>query len=733
MGCQRYYQSSIPIPSDFIRPQIAPNVFRSRTISLLVDLISEEGSIDKKKLIIIEDLHWMDGSTEEWLEAFLDKLTSREIKLLISTRPLSEKPKWIEHPQAEVIDLQPLKEEDISIITKAKAHDKLLPEDVVKEIHRQTNGNPLFVEEVTLSLLNSNQLKESNESFQVIDTNIEITVPSTLQDALMSRLDNLSESKSIAQLSSVIGREFNYKLINELAKIDEVILNESLQELVANEILYQNDKGDELSFIFKHALIQDTAYNSIVKSEKEQIHRNIAEVYINHFPQVAESQPERIANHLEEGSLKKESLEYWLKGGQIASKGHSNKEAIYLFKRGLKIIEALKKDDNYDELELDFLIGLGGAEIVYSGYTHENVHEAFNPAFELIRRIPISDKTGFVMVGLGVYYLLACNFDRVQELVDFAIKDGEKYDSYFLKMKGYHLQGVMDFFKGAFKSSCLHLEKALEVYDPNIPIPLEFTPGGDTKVNATVWLALSYHFLGHIEKGYKLVNSIQDFAVRVNESRTIYHAMVWDSWINIKSGLWTNAEKVIEKYMPYAKKFGDPYFLSLAQTTFFISRVNQGFLEELDNAKENNDFRINMGSNVDYQLIPDFLEPYSKLYGNYKALEYCNETLDNLLGNQLNYMVPETMRLKAIFTKEVKGSSEESLKILNAAMNIAESQESKTPELRIACEIAKIEAEKGNLDKAYTLLKSKYDWFQDSLEYPDLKKAKALLDSMKAL
>ena len=246
--------------------------------------------------MIIEDLHWSDPSTLELLNLVIDQTPTASLLTVLTCRPTFQ-PTWSHRSYLTEVTVNRLAQHQIARMVDRVTGEKTLPTEVLQQIIAKTDGVPLFVEEITKAVLESGQLKEVDDHYELTGSLSTFTIPATLQDSLMARLDRLVTAKGIAQLGATIGRQFSYGLLQAVSPLDASTLQRELGRLVEAELLYQRGLPPQASYLFKHALIQDAAYQSLLKSTRQQYHQRIAQVLESQFPEIAETQPELVAHH----------------------------------------------------------------------------------------------------------------------------------------------------------------------------------------------------------------------------------------------------------------------------------------------------------------------------------------------------------------------------------------------------------------------------------------------------
>jgi predicted ATPase len=331
---------SLPLPENYYPPlNLAPQRQRQKTLETIIAILLELAE-RQPVLFILEDLHWTDPSTLELLGLLLDQTPPASLLVLLSCRPHFQ-PAWHHRSYLTEITVNRLSQHQMERMTAHVAGGKPLPTQVLQQIIEKTDGVPLFVEEMTKAILESGYLKETDGHYELIASLSTFAIPTTLQDSLMARLDRLVTAKAVAQYAAVIGRQFSYELLHAMSQVDAGMLQHELGRLVEAEIVYQRGVPPQATYTFKHALIQDAAYKSLLKSTRQQYHQRIAQVLEAQFPETAKVQPELLAQHYTEAGLGEQAVRYWQWAGERCNTRSAYVEAVAHCTTGLAVLQTL--------------------------------------------------------------------------------------------------------------------------------------------------------------------------------------------------------------------------------------------------------------------------------------------------------------------------------------------------------------------------------------------------------
>ncbi|HSX81640.1 MAG TPA: adenylate/guanylate cyclase domain-containing protein, partial [Candidatus Saccharimonadia bacterium] len=366
-------------------------------------------------LFVAEDLHWVDPSTLELLSLLVDQGPTTRILTLFTFRP-DFPPPWTGRSHLTQITLNRLTRRQVAEMIGRVAHGKALPGEVVEQAVARTDGVPLFVEELTKMVLESGLLQEREDRYELTGPLPPLAIPTTLHDSLMARLDRLATVKGVAQLGATLGREFSYELLQAVSPLDAATLQQALTRLVEVELLYQRGVLPQATYLFKHALIQEAAYQSLLRSTRQQYHQRIARVLEERFPEVTTTQPELLAHHYTEAGLVQEAPPYWQRAGQQAAERSAHVEAIAHLNQGLRVLTTLPETRERDQQELTLRIDLGKSLIATKGWASPEAEVAYTRAWELCQQMRDTSWVFAVLWGLSQVYMVRADLTKHREV-----------------------------------------------------------------------------------------------------------------------------------------------------------------------------------------------------------------------------------------------------------------------------------------------------------------------------
>ena len=373
---------ALPLPADYAPVTVSPEQQKQQTLHLLVTLLLRIAA-QQPVLFVMEDLHWVDPSTLELLSLLVDQGPTARILTLFTFRP-DFSPPWTGRAHFTQLTVNRLPRRQAVEVIRQVAHGKVLPPEVVEQIVAKTDGVPLFVEELTKMVLESGLLQERDERYALTGPLHPLAIPATLHDSLMARLDRLAAVKALAQLGATLGREFSYALLRAVAPWEEEIVQQGLHQLVAAEFLYQRGVPPQATYTFKHALIQDVAYQSLLRSTRQQYHQRIAQALEAQFPETVATQPELVAQHYTAAGCAEQAVLYWLRAGQQASDRSAHLEAISHVTTGIELLKTLPETPEHTQQALTLHLALGAALHVAKGHAAPEVEQAYTQALRVV-------------------------------------------------------------------------------------------------------------------------------------------------------------------------------------------------------------------------------------------------------------------------------------------------------------------------------------------------------------
>ena len=698
-----------------------------------ITLIFLDLAHEKNILLIIEDLHWVDASTLEWIKFFVNQHNKCGLLLLTTTRP-GLRQDLQKLSGFTNIKLSRLNGTDIEKMCLYHSKGKELPGEIVSKIVEKTEGVPLFVEELTKMVLESDQLIEKKDHFELTGPLSAIDIPSTLQDSLLARLDQLKDVKDIVQIGSVIGREFSMNMLKAVLPKEGKKIEDAISKLLNAELFQIVDEGQQADLRFKHALIQDTAYGSMLRSRRQHIHNRVAKALEKDFKEVCESKPELLAYHLTEANQPLKAIPHWLTAGQIASKTNAAQEAIAHLKKGLKLLPNVPDESERSNLELDFTLTLGGTYVVSHGFPHPLVKETFNRARDIAQNTEVSPKSAIIQFNLLSYYFNTEDYESLDNLAEHMLTmTNDPQSGYWFELLSTHLKGGAALVRGHLGQANGYFHKVLEMFDPSLPFPWEITPSGYLPFASKGWWMFCLQISGSIDQAKKLSEEQLIYIDKEHQDSTsLYHIYTFPALYNLQAREWEASQSIMERYLPIARSFGDPVFALTAEVYYHLARAFQGDQKSFNTSVQLINVCFDIGFKAFAVCMSAFIAGGFLNTGDYKSgLDWIEKILDHTALTGTHIQTAELYRLKGRMLQA--SGKQDSLveKEFKKALKLAKDQSARTYEIRSTMDIARLWHQQKKSEQAFELLKNCFDSFTEGFDSVDLKEARHLMHKIK--
>jgi predicted ATPase len=608
-----------------------------------------------------------------------------------------------------------------------------LPDAVVERIVERADGIPLFVEEVTKTVLESDLVAECDGRYELTGPLTELKIPTTLQDSLMARLDRLVPGKEVAQLGATLGREFFYELLRSVSLQEEPRLHAGLAQLVDAELLYQRGAPPEATYTFRHALIQETAYQSLLKSVRQQFHARIAQVLEERFPERVASEPEVIARHYDEAGLAAPASAHYQRAGERAAQGSANEEAIGHLRRALVLVGTLPETRERHQLELGLQMAIGVPVAAAKGWSHPEYEQTYARARELASQIGESPELPRVLVGMAAAYYMKGDLLTSAEIWNEALAAAERTGEAFDLLSAHACAGLPLLFQGNFSRALRHFEQAIGLYNPSEHASFAHTLGFDRGVNAHAYAALCHFYLGHPDRALALSEESVALAKRVEHPFTLANTLLQAGIVHYERGELDRTRERAGEVMGLAEQLGFPFWLEAGRFFRGFARVDSGEGEEGIAEMQQAVLELaRLGSGIGAPAILLVLAKGLQKVGRHdEALGALGLGVARAEGQGQHYADAELHRLRAEILLDKDGDAvEEAEALFGQSLDIARKQEAKSFELRTSTRLARLWQRQGKRDQARTLLAPVYDWFTEGFDTRDLIDAKALLGEL---
>jgi class 3 adenylate cyclase/predicted ATPase len=720
---------SLPASERHPLPNLSPQRKKERTLEALIRQI-ERLARQQPVVMVFEDAHWIDPTSRELLDLTVERVRSLPVLLIVTFRPEFQPP-WTGQPQVTLLTLNRLDRRDRTALVEQIASGKALPDEVIDQIAHRTDGVPLFIEELTKSVLESGLLREEAGRYVLDRTLPSLAIPTTLQDSLMARLDRLASVRLVAQIGAAIGREFSYALLHAVSRLSESELEAALARLVASELVFQRGAPPEAVYTFKHALVQDAAYGSLLRRTRQLLHAQIADALETHFPELMDSQPELFAQHYAEAGLVEKSVAYWGRAGRRSAARSAMAEAVAQLQKGLEQLALLPDSAERQHRELEFWSALGAALIVVKGNIVPETGHACTRARELWEQLGSPSEFLHIPYAQARYHALRGEPDLARRLGEDLLRlSRERNDSAGLVL-GHMSSGRDLMLVGGFASSRFHLEEVQALYDPLAHRSLGHAAGIHPHVNAEAYLGIVLFCLGFPDQAS--AKSIGAIA----EARKLAHppSLALSLGIGTIRLSLAGDEAALEEWagqlVAVATEQGFPIWRGHGTMHQGWIKVGIGQMADgISLLRNGSDARRADGEGM---WLPHYLALLARACEiaaqKEEALRLLDESLQLAEKTGVRWLAAELNRHKGQLLLR-QGQSEAAEELYLRALAIAVEQGAKLWELRAAISLARLCRDQGRRSEAHDLIAPVYGWFTEGFDTQDLKGAKALLHEL---
>jgi class 3 adenylate cyclase/predicted ATPase len=729
------------LPNDGRYPalDLEPQRRRQRIFEVLTEQVAAL-SRQSPVLMIFEDAHWTDPTSLEALSRMLERIGNLPILLLVTFRPEFQAP-WVGRPNVVALTLNRLAERDIRALVGALVGNKALPASIRDDIIERTDGIPLFVEEMTKAVLEAGAEKPAANIAAAIPSPA-ASVPSSLHSSLMARLDRLGSAKEVAQVGAAIGREFSHVLLAAVAGKSEQELETALSRLIEAGLLFRQGVPPQASYLFKHALIQDAAYGTLLREPRRALHARIAETLESQFPDIAESQPELLARHCTEAGLIEKAASLWGKAGQRSLARSALVEAAAQFTRALDQIAALPATPALRREQINLQVALINPLMHTKGYSAPETKAAIEQARLLIEQAetlgePPEDPLLLfsVLYGSWIANLVAFSGDVLRDLAAQFLALAEKQGATIPLMVGHRIVGMSSLPTGDVVGGRAHYDQALALYDPAKHRSLATRFGTDIRVMVLSFRSVALWMLGYPEAALADADQALKDAREIGHAPSLMQALFVPSLTHFLLGNYAAANAQADELVTVAEEKSAPLWMAWG-------RIMQGCVLALTGKPSDAVHQLTSGisalrSTGSTLWLPiwlsDLAEAYADLGQHDDAWRCIGEATVTVERTKERWYEAEVNRIAGeIALMSPKRDTAKAQAYFESALAVARAQQAKSWELRAASSMARLWRDQGKRDEARNLLAPVYGWFTEGFDTLDLKEAKALLDELRA-
>ncbi|WP_089935436.1 response regulator [Candidatus Entotheonella palauensis] len=723
---------SLPLPEGRYAPlSFTPRRQRERTLEVLVSFFLVQAA-QSPLLVVVEDVHWSDPSTLEFLHLLMEQVATSSILVVLTSRPGFAPPWTLGAEMMPVAVLGRLTQgQTVDMITQVAG--KPLPAAVMQQLVEKTDGMPLFVEELTRMVVESDQLVERDGQYELSGELAELTVPVTLHDSLMARLDRLGSAKEMAQWGSVLGREFSYEVLEAVTPYDEAVLRGGLTQLVGAGLLHQRGRPPKATYLFKHALIQDAAYASLLRSTRQHMHEQIAQQLEERFCELVAVQPELVAHHHTEAGQAEQAIGYWQQAGQRASEHSAYQEAMSHLTTALTLLQSLPETLARHQQELPLQIALGTASLVVRGPAAPEVETAYMRARVLCQELGDTQDVFPVLWGLYQSYMVRGDLPRARPLGEDLLGLAERRDEAPLYVVAHLALGNPCFRIGELLSARRHLEAAIARDTPGQPRPPVFGTAEDPGVICrglgawTLWL-LGYpdQALGRAHEALRLATELAHhyscaYALNMVARLCQFRRQEQDVSQHAEAAVTLSIEQGFRQWLMMGTILQGWALTARGQREEGLAQMRQGFAGSRAAGAE---------LNASYYLSL-LAEGYGVLDQVEAGLDALKEAFEVAERTGIYSWNAEVHRRRGeLLLHQTIPDVAQAESCFHQALDIARQQQAKSLELRAATSLARLWQRQNKRKEAHDLLAPVYNWFTEGFDTADLIEAQQLVDEL---
>jgi class 3 adenylate cyclase/predicted ATPase len=722
---------SLPLPADYAPLNLSLEQQKQKTLHALLTILRRIAA-QQPVLFVMEDLHSVDPTTLEWLSLLVDQGPTARILALLTFRP-DFRPPWTGRAHLTQVTLSRLPRHQAAELTGRVAQGKALPPEVVAQVVAKTDGVPLFVEELTKMVLESGLLQERAERYELTGPLPPLAIPTTLHDSLMARLDRLAAVKGLAQLGATLGREFSYELLQAVSPWDEDTLRRGLHQLVQAEFLYQQGLPPRATYTFKHALIQEAAYQSLLWSIRQQYHQRIAQVLAAQFPETAETHPELLAHHYTEAGFSAQALPYWQRAGQRALERSAHLEAVAHLTKGLQGLATLPDTPERAQQELALHITLGPALMNTKGFEAPEVLHTYARAHELCcQQVRDTQQLFPVLWGLWYLHLVRGQLQRAYEVGEELLGVARQRQDPVLCVEAHRALGISLFWRGEFGPAHTHMQHALARYDPQQMRDHVVRYGQEPGVACRFTGAVTLWLLGYPDQARQWSEAALTQAQGVGHAFTLQQTLAWSALLRLLRREAAVAQERAEAQRALCTEHGfAPY---LAWGTIFRGSAlaaQGGWAEGLAQLREGL-VAYRVTARLPWLLFLGLRAEACGQAGQVEeGLRALDEALEAMQTTEERLYEAEVYRLRGELLRQQSAAQQGEAEVrLQQALTVAHRQQAKSLELRAAMSLSRLWRRQGKRAEARELLAPILNWFTEGFDTADLQEAKALLEEL---
>jgi DNA-binding winged helix-turn-helix (wHTH) protein/predicted ATPase len=710
---------------------LTPPQQKQKTLEVLLAWLLQEAE-QQPTYLVLEDLQWADPSTLEFLTLLLHQVPTVRMLILLTCRP-DFHPPWMMRSHHTHMALNRLSQSQVERMIRYITQSKNLPAEILRQLVAKSDGVPLFAEEMTRMVLESDLVTERDDHYELRGTLPPLAIPATLHDSLMARLDRLGIGKQVAQLGATLGREFSYELLRAVAPLDEQTLQRGLARLVDAELLYQRGFPPQARYIFKHALIQETAHQSLVRSTRQRYHKQIAAVLEGQFPDICHSQPELLAHHYTEAGVPRQAVTYWQQAGQSATARSAHLEAIAHFRQALALNATLTDAAERQQRELALQTTLGVALAATQGYAAPDVEAAYIRAQELCQQVGDMRQLFTVLRGLWLVHLVRGTLPTAYALGEQLLQLAQRTQETTHLLEAHRGLGTSLFLRGEFALAWTHLEQGIRLYDVARHRDLAIHYGQDSGAVYFGYAAWTLWMQGYAQQALHYIHEALALARQLKHPYSEGFALTFAAWLC----QWRREPQAVLHHttesMALAREHQFPLLLAhgmILQGWARLAHAHQaeGLEQIYQGLAAYQATGTGLARSYLLTLLAEALWKVGKLDA---ALSVLTEAAMLAEKQDEHWWQAEICRLHGeLLLHQESADLAQAEALFQQARHIAYQQQARFLELRATMSLCRLWQRQGKEARARYVLKDIYAWFSEGFDTTDLAEAAALLEAL---
>lgn len=718
---------SVPFEHRFGEITLPPRLAKEETLRILLAMVASVAS-SAPVILLFEDLHWADPTTCEALELLVSKLSSMPVFLVATYRP-DFAPPCAGSPDVSLFLLTRLNAEESRALVVRTAGGRPLPPHLEALVIEKTDGVPLFIEELTAALVESGQLAAAGDRYVQAGGNLTITLPETLRDSLTARLDRLVDAKRVAQIGAVIGRSFSRDFLAAVSGIADPELEDALRQLVASGLAYDEERGNGRHYVFKHALVQDAAYDSLLLSQRRGLHHRVARLLTEQEGDLADRQPQIIAHHLSAAGAEDKAVPLWLRAAEIAMKRFAVSEAASHLRKGLSQIPAIQQSGERDVLELRYRAALGPVLVAERGWGHPELSDVMEPAWTLASSLQHRESYLPILNSLWVHYMSTDQLALSQRWAALMLELGEALGEQDLIIVGHRAVSGSAYWQGDFALAHRHGDLLQAMYDPKRHWHVAQLINTDPLTGECVYRAKSLWLQGYPEQALAASQALDVHARQRGHPLDLAFALTLGAQVFDFLNMPEELEWRAEEASALGRRYGvSLFFEMMSEISRGVAWLRAGRYADAAGQIERSAARLaSTGHGVWLSYLGALRgEALAHLGATAEATEAIGRSLAHIERGEERCHYPEVLRL-AGWVAALRGDAGEAERFYRRSLAAARTYQARSWELRTATSLAALLAETGRAAEGHALLSGIYGWFTEGFATHDLQAANALL------